>query len=87
MAAIGVVLIASGCQNYHSRHEGVTEHAGNHLATNETLMADDYWKSNAYNTDIQHDGKRTADAVNKYKNSLSGEGSVELAETSEGSTN
>ena len=72
-ALLGSTFLATGCQGYHERHEGVTSHAGNHLATNEALMAADPWKRNAYNTNIQHDGQRTADAVNKYKDGLSEE--------------
>ena len=62
------LLVATGCQNYESRHDGVTPDAGNQLAVNEALMVSDPWKRNAYNTHSHSDGKRSADIVSKYKN-------------------
>ena len=62
------LLLASGCQNYLERHDGVTTHAGNHLAINEANMVVDPWKRRAYDTNIQHDGKRAGNVAKKYHN-------------------
>lgn len=65
--SIFALLIAGGCQNYLERHDGVTTHAGNHLAVNEAKMASDPWKRNAYDTHLHGNGKRTADLIDKYE--------------------
>ncbi|MEL7428769.1 MAG: hypothetical protein AAFN43_02095 [Pseudomonadota bacterium] len=66
--AIMSMFAISGCQNYETRHDGVTIDAGNHLAANEAQMVADPWKRNAYNTHTHADGKRSADIVKKYRN-------------------
>lgn len=67
VALLSMIAI-SGCQNYESRHDGVTIDAGNHLAANEAQMVADPWKRNAYDTHTHADGKRSADIVKKYRN-------------------
>lgn len=71
--AIGSAALLGGCQQYLERHEGVTNHAGNHLAANEAKMVVDPWNRDAYNNHIEGDGKRLGDAVKRYKNSNSEE--------------
>lgn len=65
---IGVTVLIAGCQQYVERNDGVTTHAGNHLAANEAKMVVDPWNRNAYNNNIEGDGKRLGDAVKRYKN-------------------
>ena len=67
------LFVVTGCQNadYHSRHDGVTTHAGNQLAVNEAKMVSDPWKSRANNTHLHGNGRRIATAVKKYE--LNGE--------------
>ncbi|MEM9332188.1 MAG: hypothetical protein AAGA53_12740 [Pseudomonadota bacterium] len=65
---IGSTVLLTGCQQYVERHEGVTTHAGNHLAANEAKMVVDPWNRDAYNSHIEGDGKRLGDAVKRYKN-------------------
>ena len=60
-------LGVTGCQQYLERREGVTTHAGNQLAANEANMVVDPWPKHVDNTDIDTDGKRSADIVGKYK--------------------
>ncbi|MEM7067308.1 MAG: hypothetical protein AAF478_00365 [Pseudomonadota bacterium] len=66
-------VVISGCQQNYIRHEGVTTHAGNHLAANEAKMVVDPWNRNAYNNRIEGDGQRLGDAVKRYKESNSEE--------------
>ncbi|MDJ0612244.1 MAG: hypothetical protein QNJ29_01105 [Rhizobiaceae bacterium] len=82
-ASLLALLTAAGCQSqqfeadygyrerikdYHSRHEGITTHAGDQLAVNEAQMVSDPWKSRADNTHLHGNGKRIADAVTRYEN-------------------
>ncbi|MEM7215313.1 MAG: hypothetical protein AAF423_07195 [Pseudomonadota bacterium] len=66
-ASVFSALSLSGCQQYLERHDGVTTHAGNHLAANEAKLVVDPWNPNAYNNHIEGDGKRLGDAVKRYK--------------------
>ncbi len=68
LLASSALLLTAGCQNYLERHEGVTTHAGNHLAINEAKMVVDPWKRKAYDTNIEYDAKRSADVAKKYQN-------------------
>ena len=65
---IGTTVLFAGCQQYVERTDSVTNHAGNHLAVNEAKMVVDPWNRNAYNNNIDGDGKRLGDAVKRYKN-------------------
>lgn len=65
--SLGALMLLGGCQNYLERHEGVTSHAGNHLAVNEAKMVADPWKRKAYDTHLHANGKRTADLIDKYE--------------------
>ncbi len=65
--SLSALMMLGGCQNYLERNEGVTSHAGNHLAVNEALMVSDPWKRDAYDTDIRSNGKRSADIVDRYE--------------------
>lgn len=89
---IGSATILSGCQQYFERHDGVTTHAGNHLAANEAKMVVDPWNRDAYNNHIEGDGKRLGDAVKRYKNanaeeSSKGQETIILPALSGGETN
>ncbi len=58
-SVVGAALLVGGCQQqYLERHDGVTTHAGNHLAVNEAKMVVDPWNRDAYNNNIEGDGKR-----------------------------
>ena len=81
------LIAVSGCQsqpynqydfNYSERqkeiferYDGVTTHAGDHLAANEAKMVADPWKSRAHNTHLHGNGRRIATAVKNYE--LNGE--------------
>ena len=72
--AICAPLFVSGCQfDATERYDGVTTHAGNHLAANEAKMVVDPWNRHAYNNNIEGDGKRLGDAAKRYKSSNSEE--------------
>lgn len=67
VSSILAFLTAAGCQSNLERHDGVTASAGDHLAVNEAKMVEDPWKRNAYNTDIQTDGRRSSDITKRYR--------------------
>ncbi|MGI9350011.1 MAG: hypothetical protein ACR2O3_00495 [Rhizobiaceae bacterium] len=68
---IGSTLMLAGCQQYLVRQDTVAPEAGNHLAVNEAKMVVDPWNRDAYNNRIEGDGKRLADAVERYKDANS----------------
>ena len=72
--ALGATLLVAGCQyDATTRYDGVTTHAGNHLAVNEAKMVVDPWNRNAYNNNIEGDGKRLGDAAKRYQSTNSEE--------------
>ncbi|MBL4725601.1 MAG: hypothetical protein JKY83_02790 [Rhizobiaceae bacterium] len=62
------VTSLTGCNQYLSRHEGITSFAGEALAANEAISVVDTWPDGFDNTDIPTDGKRQAAAVKRYRN-------------------
>ncbi len=64
---VAVTVSVSGCQNYLSRHEGVTSFAGDSLATNEAISVVDTWPDGFDDTSIPTDGQRQSEAIEKYK--------------------
>jgi len=67
------LLFVAGCQSNLERHDGVTSYAGNSNAVNEAKMVVDPWNPNSENTDIHTDGRRAADAIDRYRNANAGE--------------
>jgi len=70
-AAVSIATAAvllSGCQQYFSRHEGVSSFAGETNAHNQAISVVDTWPDGFDNTSIETDGQRQAAAVERYKN-------------------
>ena len=65
---LACVTSLTGCNQYLSRHEGITSFAGEALAANEAISVVDTWPDGFDNTDIPTDGKRQAAAIKRYRN-------------------
>jgi len=68
---VAITASVSGCQNYLSRHEGVTSFAGDSLAANEAISVVDTWPDGFDDTSIPTDGQRQSEAIEKYKSPAS----------------
>ena len=77
---IGFSCLIVGCQEYTSRHEGVSRFAGNANAINEAKMVADPWNRNAYDDHIPGNGERLGEAVRKYQTVNTEEPSGDLME-------
>ena len=68
-AALATALLA-GCQSYKyttERPETVSEFVGDAQAINNAKLAEDPWKQNSENTQINGDSKRLGNAVESYR--------------------
>ncbi|HEX2725761.1 MAG TPA: pilus assembly protein [Beijerinckiaceae bacterium] len=64
---IAATLLLSGCQDYFARRDTIAFHAGEAAAYNKAIHVIDPWPAASARTDIDFNGKRIVNAIERYE--------------------
>lgn len=66
LSLAAITLLVTACQNYETRRDTISFHAGEAAAYNKAVHTVDPWPAGSARTDIDFDGKRMVQAIERY---------------------
>jgi hypothetical protein len=66
LSVAAITLLVTACQNYEARRDTISFHAGEAAAYNKAIHTVDPWPAASARTDIEFDGRRMVQAVERY---------------------
>jgi hypothetical protein len=66
LSLAAITLLVTACQNYDTRRDTIAFHAGEASAYNKAVHIVDPWPAGSARTDMDFDGKRMVQAVERY---------------------
>ena len=67
LALVAATLLLSGCQDYLARRDTIAFHAGEAAAYNKAIHIVDPWPAASARTDLDFNGRRIVDAIERYE--------------------
>ncbi|HEY7383648.1 MAG TPA: pilus assembly protein [Beijerinckiaceae bacterium] len=64
---VAATLLLSGCQDYLARRDTIAFHAGEAAAYNKAIHVVDPWPAASARTDIDFNGRRIVNAIERYE--------------------
>ena len=67
LSLAAMTLLLTGCQDYFARRDTIAFHAGEAAAYNKAVHTIDPWPAASARTDIDFNGRRIVDAIERYE--------------------
>jgi hypothetical protein len=67
LSLAALTLLLTGCQDYFARRDTIAFHAGEAAAYNKAIHTIDPWPVASARTDIDFNGRRIVDAIERYE--------------------
>ena len=74
LSLLAIPLLLTGCQDYFARRDTIAFHAGEAAAYNKAVHTIDPWPAASARTDIDFNGRRIVDAIERYEAPLASNG-------------